>query len=95
MDGKRGRCFFGQVDAWGVNMSVLKDEKYRAARDEFNRKIGMIPGGVGIEFDRGNAYWSSTEANENDVWLVALANGIMNTSGKDSGYGRIRAIAVF
>lgn len=87
--------FFGQVDAWGVGMSVLKEEKYRAARDEFNRKIGLIPGGTGIEFDRGNAYWSSTEENENDVWLLALANGIMNISGKDSGYGRIRAIAVF
>ena len=87
--------FFGQVDAWRADMSVLKDEKYRAARDEFNRKIGLIPGGTGIEFDRGNAYWSSTEEDENDVWLLALANGIMNTSGKDSGYGRIRAIAVF
>lgn len=87
--------FFGQVNAWGVNVSVLKDEKYLKARKEFNRRIGLVPGGVGIEFDRGNAYWSSTEENANDVWLLALKNGIMNTSGKDSGYGRIRAIAVF
>jgi Protein of unknown function (DUF1566) len=40
----------------------------------------LIVGGFAIGF----FYWSSTEANANDVWFQLFSNGFVNTNGKNS-----------